>query len=288
MPEITLAQGTIRYDEAGPPDGPAVVFVHGFLGNGGLWRATADDLAARGCRTFTPDWPLGAHRIPVSPSADLTPRGVARMVAGFLEALELDDVTLVGNDSGGAVTQFVLDTDASRVGRVVLTNCDALDRFPPKPFDLLLKAARRPRLMRVLMEPTRLAAVRHSPLAFGPLAAQPLDPVQSREWVIPYVTIPGVRRDAGRFCSGIDPHELADVATRLRHFEGPVLMCWGLKDRFFDIALARRLQPCFADARLVEIADASTFVMLDQPQRLAQEIGAFVGAVSPAPRPVAS
>lgn len=289
MPEVTLAQGTIRYAEAGPPDGPAVVFVHGFLGNGALWRETAEQLAARGLRTIAPDWPLGAHRVPLSPSADLSPRGVARLVAGFLAALELDDVTLVGNDSGGAITQFVLDTDASRVGRVVLTNCDALDRFPPKPFDLLLKLARRPALFRAVMEGTRLAPIRHSPLAFGPLAARRIDPAQSRDWVMPYLTDAGVRRDAGAFCRGIDPRELAQVATRLHRFEGPVLLCWGIDDRFFSVALARRLQPCFADARLVEIPAAKTFVMHDQPQRVAQEIGAFVDAVSPSPaaRPAA-
>lgn len=279
LSEITLPQGTIRYREQGPADGPAVVFVHGFLGSGTLWSGVAGDLAARGFRTFAPDWPLGAHTIALSPGADLTPRGVARLVAGFLAALDLDDVTLVGNDSGGAVTQFVLDTDPTRVGRVVLTNCDAIDVFPPKPFDLILKAARHPALFRALMEGTRITAIRHSPLAFGLLAKQPFDAAQTREWVMPYLTDAGVRRDAAAFCRGVDPRELAGVATRLRRFDGPALLCWGAADRFFTPELGRRLQACFADARMVEIAGASTFVPLDQPARVAEEVAAFAARV---------
>lgn len=279
MPEMTLPQGTVRYAEQGPVDGPPVVFVHGFLGNGSLWRAAAGDLAARGYRTLAPDWPLGAHTVALAPGADLTPRGIARLIAGFLEALGLDDVTLVGNDSGGALCQFVLDTDPARVGRVVLTNCDAIDTFPPKPFHLILKAARHPALFRALMEPTRIAAVRHSPLGFGMLAHRPLDPAQSREWVMPYLTDAGVRRDAAAFCRGVDPRELAGIATRLRRFDGPALLCWGSADRFFTIELGRRLEACFANAHLVEIPDASTFVQLDQPARLAAEIAAFAARV---------
>jgi pimeloyl-ACP methyl ester carboxylesterase len=280
MPEVTLPQGTVRYREEGPADGSPVVLVHGFLVDGSLWRETAADLAAQGFRTFAPDLPLGSHTIALDPGADVSPRGVARLVAAFLEALGLDDVTLVGNDSGGAITQFVLDTEPARVGRVVLTNCDGLDRFPPAPFDVLLKVARRPALLRAALQGTRLTALRHSLLAYGPLVAKPLDPEQTRAWVTPYLTNAGVRRDAAAFCRGIDPRELTGVASRLRAFEGPVLLCWAPADRFFTIELGRRLQACFADARLVEVPDSRTFVPHDQPHLLAREIAAFVGAPS--------
>jgi pimeloyl-ACP methyl ester carboxylesterase len=279
MSEITLPQGTVRYRERGPADGPPVLFVHGFLGNGAMWDGVAETLAAGGLRTFQPDLPLGAHTIALDPAADITPRGVARLLLDFLAALELDDVTLVGNDSGGAISQFLIDTDPARIGRLVLTNCDAFDSFPPKPFDLILKAARRPALFRALMEPTRLRAIRHSPLAFGLLARRRIDPALSRDWVLPYLTDAGVRRDAGKFCGGVDPRELAAVATRLRRFDGPALLCWGTNDRFFTPALAHRLRACFADARVVEIDDASTFVHLDQPARVAEEIARFAARV---------
>lgn len=286
MPEVTLTQGTIAYREQGPADGPPIVFVHGFLGDGSLWEVAAADLARRGFRTIAPNWPLGAHTLPLKPDADRTPRGVARLIIDFLGALELEDVTLVGNDSGGALTQFVIDTDPTRVGRVVLTNCDGIDVFPPKPFRLILKAARRPALFRALMEPARLAAVRHSPLYFGLLAQKPFDPAQTRGWVMPYLTNAGVRRDAAAFCRGVDPVELAAVASRLRRFDGPALLCWAPADRYFTIDLARRLQACFADARLVEIPDARTFVALDQPALLAAEVAAFAAPQRASATPV--
>jgi pimeloyl-ACP methyl ester carboxylesterase len=280
MPEVTLPQGTVRYREQGPADGPPVLFAHGFLVDGSLWDGVADALAARGHRTLQPDLPLGAHKIALEPDADCTPRGVARLIAAFAAALDLENVTLVGNDSGGGICQFVLDTDPARIGRVVLTNCDAIDVFPPKPFDLILNAARRPRLFHAVMQPMRVRAVRHSPLGFGLLVRRPLDARQSRDWVMPYLTDAGVRRDAAKFCRGVDPAELSGIATRLRRFGGPVLLCWAPSDRFFTLELARRLQACFADARLVEIPDCSTFVPHDQPIRLADEVAAFAARVA--------
>jgi pimeloyl-ACP methyl ester carboxylesterase len=279
MPEITLPQGTIRYREQGPADGAPVLFVHGFLVNGSLWDETADALAARGHRTLQPDLPLGAHPHALASDADRSPRGVAKLIVAFAEALGLEDATLVGNDTGGALCQFVLDTDAARIGRVVLTNCDAIDVFPPKPFDVLLRAARHPHLFNAVMQPMRSQAVRHGPLGFGPLVQRPLDGERTRGWVMPYLTDAGVRRDTAAFCRAVDPRELSDIATRLRRFPGPVLLCWAPRDRFFTVELGRRLQACFADARLVEIPDARTFVPHDQPERLADEVAAFAAQV---------
>lgn len=146
MPTIDLAEGRINYRVAGPAgSGKApVVFLHGLLVNGELWTGVAKALAAKGVRSYALDLPLGAHPIALGARADLSPRGVARRIINFLEALGLSDVTLVGNDTGGALAQFVIDTDASRIGRLVLTNCDAFDQFPPPPFRLLVKAGSRP------------------------------------------------------------------------------------------------------------------------------------------------
>src|SRR4029453_6472584 len=107
----------IRYHETG--NGPAVVFVHGLLVNADLWRTVVPGIAAAGYRCIAPDWPLGSHEIAV-PGADLTPTGIAALIASFLEALDLRDVTLVANDTGGAMTQILMSRDHDRVGRVVL------------------------------------------------------------------------------------------------------------------------------------------------------------------------
>jgi pimeloyl-ACP methyl ester carboxylesterase len=277
MPSIELPQGTVTYRRAGPdsPDTPTVVFVHGFLVNGTLWTRTADALAAAGVRSYAPDWPLGSHSVALADHADQSPRGVAGQIVAFLEGMDLHDVTLVGNDTGGALCQFVLDTAPARVGRVVLTNCDAFDQFPPAPFGLLFAAFRHERLIAPLMAPMRAAAVRHSPLGFGLLVSEPLDGAQTRGWVDPCLTDAGVRRDVARFAQGVEPAQLDAVSGRLGAFGGRALLVWGSGDRFFKPALAHRLRDAFADARLVEIEGARTFVPHDHPDRLAREIVAF-------------
>ena len=182
MPTIDLPHGTVKYRLAGPEDAvtPPVVFVHGFLVNGSLWSDTADALAKAGVRSYAADWPLGSHSIALGEKADQSPRGIAGQINAFMEALELKDVTLVGNDTGGAICQFLLDTDASRVGRVVLTNCDAFTNFPPAPFGQLFKAFRSPSAIQALLAPMRATAVRHSPAGFGLLVRKPLDAGQTQ------------------------------------------------------------------------------------------------------------
>ena len=279
MPSIDLPHGTVQYRVAGPDDAtaPPVVFVHGFLVSATLWSATADALAVAGVRSFAPDWPLGSHTISLGAAADQSPRGIAGQILAFLEALALDNVTLVGNDTGGALCQFVLDSDASRIGRVVLTNCDAFTTFPPAPFDLMFKAFRRPNAIRALMAPMRPTAVRHSPAGFGLLVNEPLDPDQTRAWVEPCLTDAAIRQDVARFAQQVDPTDLNRASQNLARFDGPALLVWGAADRFFKLDFAHRLCDTFADARLVEIEDGRTFIPHDEPARLANEIAAFSG-----------
>lgn len=287
MPEIVLPQGPIAYRVAGPADAaaPPVVFVHGFLVDGDLWRGVADRLAADGIRSYAPTWPLGSHTRAMAPGADQTPRGVARTILAFLEALDLDDVTLVANDSGGAITQFLLDTDTARVGRVVLTNCDAFDVFPPFPFDVLFAQGGRPRVLRATLAPMRVRALRHSPLGFGLLVRKPLDAALTRRWVMPCLTDDDVLRDTAAFVGAVDGAELLDVSTRLHRVDVPVLLVWGAADRFFKVELARRLRDTFPDARLVEVPGGRTFLPLDEPELVAQHVASFAGATRrPAPQ----
>ena len=245
MPTIELPQGAVRYRVAGEQaSGPPVVFVHGFLVNATLWVKTADALAAAGVRSYAPDWPLGAHPLALGAGADQSPRGVARQVLSFIEALELDDVTLVGNDTGGAICQFLLDTDASRIGRLVLTNCDAFDSFPPRPFDLLFKAFQSTGAIRGLMVPMRAAAVRHSPAGFGLLVNEPLDARQTRAWVEPCLTDAGVREDVARFARAVDPQDLLAASNRLGGFDGPALLVWGTADPVLQARLRATAARC--------------------------------------------
>jgi pimeloyl-ACP methyl ester carboxylesterase len=240
-----------------------------------LWSDVPERLAAEGFHTYAATWPLGAHEIAMEPDAELSPRQVARIVLAFLEHLDLRDVVLVGNDTGGAICQFVLDEDPSRIGRLVLTNCDAFETFPPFPFNLLFRLGRHPAVARMVMQGVRSPRLRNGTLGFGPLVKRRLASEESLGWVRPYLQDAAVRRDTARFLRGWRAGDLAEVGTRLDRFDRPVLVAWAPEDRFFRISLARRLVEVFPDARLVEIPDARTFVALDQPERLAAEIATF-------------
>jgi pimeloyl-ACP methyl ester carboxylesterase len=271
MPEITLEQGTISYRDDG--SGPALVFVHGALVNGSLWAPVVERLAGR-ARCIVPDLPLGSHRTPMHPDADLSPAGLARLIAGLLDALDLRDVTLVGNDTGGALCQLVAVRHPERLARLVLTNCDAFDNFPPKAFRSLTVLARA-HLLTAGMQPLRLRAPRRLPLAYGWLTKRPVPDEVLDGWVRPFLADRGVRRDARRFLAAIDPDVLLDNTPRLAGFDRPVLLAWAPDDPFFPVDHAHRLAAIFPDARVAEIADARAFVSLDQPDRVAELLSEF-------------
>ena len=272
MPEITLPQGTIRYRDEG--NGPPLVFVHGALVNGRLWKPVVERLAGE-VRCIVPDLPLGSHTAPLARDADLSPTGLARLIADFMAALNLDDVTLVGNDTGGALSQLVAGRHPERLARLALTNCDAFERFPPKAFRSLVIAART-RTLAAAMQPMRLRAIRRLPLAYGWLTKRPVPDDVLDSWVEPYLSNRGVRRDTRRFLAAVDPAFLLDNVPLLAKFDRPVLIAWAPADPFFPLEDAHRLASVFPDARVEEVADARAFVSWDQPDRLAELLRTFV------------
>jgi pimeloyl-ACP methyl ester carboxylesterase len=276
MERIDLPAGTIHYRTFGPGDGRPVVFVHGFLVDTNLWSDVPQRLADGGYRTFAPTWPLGSHTTAMNAGADLSPRGLAKIVIGFLEALDLTDVVLVGSDTGGAVSQLVLSEDPSRIGRLVLTNCDAFDVFPPFPFNALFRICRRPGLAKSALQSMRSTFLRNSKLGFGWLVRRDIGAAESRAWVDPFLTDAAVRRDVARFARGWTGDELAGSATWLSTFEKPALVCWAPDDPFFKLDLATKLVATLPDATLVEFPGARTFVSLDQPETLAEEMLAWL------------
>jgi pimeloyl-ACP methyl ester carboxylesterase len=268
--QIDLPMGTIRYREAG--EGKPVVFVHGFLVDGRLWDGVLDALSDR-CRCLAPDWPIGAHRVAMQPDADLTPYGVAATIAAFLEALDLSDVTIVGNDSGGAMSQVLVTRHPERIGRLVLTNCDTHENFPPGIFKAMPPIAALPGGMTALSAPFRIGALARA--AFKPFAKKRIPPELIASWMEPALHDPGVKRDARKVTVGMNKRYTLEAAEKLRSTELPILLAWAPGDRFFPLRYAQRLAAETPDTRLVEIPGASTFVALDQPERLADEIAAF-------------
>ena len=167
--EIDLPAGRIRYREAG--EGKPVVFVHGYLVDGRLWGGVVDNLSDR-YRCIAPDWPIGAQQIAMNADADLTPYGVAATIADFLERLDLTDVTIVGNDSGGAMSQVLVTRHPERIGRLVLTNCDTHENFPPGIFKAMPPLAKLPGGMTLLSAPFRVGALARR--AFKPFTKTPI------------------------------------------------------------------------------------------------------------------
>jgi pimeloyl-ACP methyl ester carboxylesterase len=280
---VELPQGTLTYRVAGPADSafPPVVFVHGLLVDSLLWTGVADVLAERGIRSYAPNWPLGSHRVAMDAEADLSPRGMAAIINGFLAALDLTDVTLVGSDTGGALCQFTIDTDHSRIGCLVLTNCDAFDVFPPRQFAGLIKVGSHAALIKPLAELLTPAAIRHSRRGYGLAFAGKPDPNITRSWIEPALSGKAIRRDAAKLMSTMQAKDLLDVSTRFDAFTKPVHLVWGDADECFTISFAEKLVAAFPNATLTTVPGGRTFISMEFPEQVADVITASAQRKAP-------
>lgn len=273
--EVSLPQGAIEYRDVGA--GPPVVFVHGLLVDADLWSGVAERLAPH-ARCLAPELPLGSHRLPLPAAAADGLRGLARLIADFLEALDLRDVTLVGNDSGGLISQLVIARHPERIGRLVLTNCDSYERVPPalaKPF---VWAARRPSVLRTFLR-TQRARPGARVLAWA--VARTLDRALFRRWLSPAIEDPAVLTDVATVLRSLDGNEGTEAARAFASFIRPVLLVWGTDDKLlFPRRDAERLQADFSDSRLELVERAKAFVPLDRPDAVAEHIAAFLPATA--------
>ena len=277
MDTVDLSGGTIHYETAGPSSGRPVVFVHGYAMGGSLWRPLSTRLAAHGLRCIVPTWPLGAHQQAMNSSADMTMRGVASMVDEFLGVLGLDDVVLVGNDTGGAVCQVVATEFPDRLGALVLTSCDAFEHFPPPILAPFIAAAKVPVAFRIAVQGMRSCTVRRR--AYGALAHTNLD-VLTAEWTHRAVRDPAIAENLRRFTATLSQQTTLDAAAKLPEFTKPALIAWSADDAFFPQSDGQRLADALPQSRLEYIDNARTFSMLDAPDVLASLIAEFVTATN--------
>ena len=269
---IEVSGGRMRVFEAGT--GEPLIFVHGALVNANLWRKVVKRLAPD-FRCITLDLPLGSHELAM-PDADISPTGLAEMIADAIGALGLESPTIVANDTGGGLTQIALARHPELAGRVVLTSCDAYENFPPRFFRNLLWPARFPAAARAAFAALRIRALRGTPLAYGWLAKHGLDAEASDSYVLPILTEKPLGADFARILRTFDPKHTLDAIEKLRSYDRPVLVAWSRDDKFFPPAHAERLAADIPGARLEWIEDAYTFSMEDQPERLAELIAGFV------------
>ena len=277
---IALAQGTIDYDEQG--EGPALVFVHGLLVDGRLWRKLLPRLASTH-RCIVPDWPLGSHRTALASGADRSPRGIANLIADFLDALELDQVTIVANDTGGAISQILAAERPQRLRGLVLTNCDCLENFLPPMLRPLQWLAQLPGAYALLAQAARWSWMRRSSLGYGMLTHEPLPDDLTAAWLAP-LRERAIRADVLQTLKGIDKRDTLAAAESLHQRRLPTLLAWAPEDLMFKLRFAERLAARIPGARLEQIPHSRAFVPWDQPERLAQAIATFVGEdARPAP-----
>ncbi len=275
MKQIELSAGTIEYHDTGG-DGPVLVLLHGLMMDASLWDEVIAGLSP-GHRCVAPTLPLGAHRHAMDPAADLSLPGIARLTAEFLDRLNLRDVTLVGNDTGGALVQLIMSDGAARVGRVVLASCDAFDNFPPglTGKTLVLTGKLSPAMFGLFMQQMRLRIVRRLPIAFGWLTMR--GDAATARWIKPVLKQREIRRDAVRVLRAVEagPRLLLDVAETLPSFDRPALVVWASADRVMPPEHGRRLAELLPQGQLVEVDDSYTLIPLDQPARLAQLVREF-------------
>jgi pimeloyl-ACP methyl ester carboxylesterase len=276
--EARLPQGTIRYRETG--SGAPLLLVHGFMVNSLLWRKMVPTLA-QDFRVIAPDWPMGSHPIAMGPNADLTPPGFAKLIADFMAELDLRDVILVGNDTGGGMCQIVVVNHPERVGRLVLTPSDAYENFPPPLFRPLKLVARIPGGIRAMIASLRPAPARRLPMTYGWVSKRPIDDAILNAWLDPARRDAGVRADIRALLLGISPKYTLAAAERLHEFDKPVLVAWATEDKFFPFEHGERLAATFPNARFERIEDSRTFAPEDQPERTAQLIADFAREPSP-------
>jgi pimeloyl-ACP methyl ester carboxylesterase len=272
MSSVSLTAGKIHYDRSGPADGRTIVFVHGYAMGRSLWRPLTERLSARGFDCLAPTWPLGAHAEAMNDGADLSMEGAAATVAELLEALDLDDVVLVGNDTGGAIAQLVAVGNPERLGALVLTSCDAFEHFPPPILKPLIAAAKVPPAFTAALQPMRTRFGRKR--AYGALAHADIDHLAS-EWIEPALTDSRVREDLRRFTASLTRETTVAAGARLPEFAKPSLVAWSADDAFFPLEDGRRLTAALPDARLEVIPRARTFSMVDRPDTLAELIAEF-------------
>ena len=281
MAAVGLAAGPIEYQDVGA--GPAVVLVHGLAMDGAQWRHVVADLRSD-FRCILPTLPMGAHRRPMRPDADLSLRGMGRLLADFIAALDLQRVTLCFNDWCGAQV-MIADGLMNRVERLVLVSCEAFDNYPPgRPGRMAARTAQVPGAAAVMAHALRVRRLRQLPIAFGRLSKRGVSDDVVDAWLRP-LRRREIRRDFRKYAADTrrGRRDLLAATDALGSFDRPVLIVWAAEDQVMPPEHGRRLAEHFPDSRLIEIPDSYTLIPEDQPRLLSAHLRAFIGESPPVP-----
>jgi pimeloyl-ACP methyl ester carboxylesterase len=275
MKSVEITAGTIDYREEGDPNGRPVVLLHGLLMNDAQW-SLALPLLPPGFRYLLPVLPMGGHRVPMREDADLTMPGMVDIVADFMDALDLTDVTLVVSDWGGALFLTDIGRD-KRVARLVICPSEAFDNFPPGfPGKVAWLASRNTFMVWLAMRQLKIGWLRKRWLLFGQMAKKPVPQRVVDEWLAAGLADPRVRRDLVKYChTKFDKADLIRATEALSSFAGPALVLWS-DNPVMPAEHGRRLAELLPQGQLRHVDDAYVLTMLDAPEQTAKEIGAFL------------
>jgi pimeloyl-ACP methyl ester carboxylesterase len=229
---VTTPSGTIGCVDRGT--GPVALFVHGVLRNGYFWRNQLANLADLRRCIAVDLWVHGATTTVAT--QDMAVTANAQMLAGFLDALKVDRVDLVGNDSGGGICQIFAALYLERVHSLTLTDCDAHDDWPPeafRPFVAMVAAGRLPETLRAMLADK---SKYRSPQALGPAYEKP-DAVADAtidSYLRPHLRSASRTHDLERFVNAFDCRHTVSAERRLRCVQAPTLIVWGTDDIYFD------------------------------------------------------
>jgi pimeloyl-ACP methyl ester carboxylesterase len=255
---VQTASGRIGYTEQG--SGPVALFVHGVLLNAYLWRHQLAELSdIRRCIAVD----LLAHGdTEIAPDQDVSVTANAKMLKEFLDALHIDQVDLVGNDSGGGIAQIFAALYPKRVRSLTLTDCDAHDNWPPeafKPFLAMAAAGGLPGTLNALLADKN---VYRSPQALGSAYEHPeqLSDESIETYLRPFVRSEQRTRDLQRFLAAFDNRHTLAIEAQLRTLKAPTLIVWATDDVYFDVKWSCWLAETIPGTRRrVEFKDARIF-----------------------------
>jgi pimeloyl-ACP methyl ester carboxylesterase len=270
---VQTASGRISYTEQGT--GPVALFVHGVLLNGHLWRHQLAELSdIRRCIAVD----LLAHGdTEIAPDQDVSVTANANMLKEFLDALNIDQVDLVGNDSGGGIAQIFAALYPERVRSLTLTDCDTHDNWPPEAFKPFLAMAAAGGLRGTLDAMLSDKSVYRSPQALGPAYEHPerLSDDSIETYLRPLVRTEQRTRDLQRFLAAFDNKHTLAIAARLKTLKAPTLIVWGTDDVYFDVKWSHWLAETIPGTRRrVEFKDARIFFPEERSAEFNKELRA--------------
>ena len=272
---LTQTKGVLQYRDEGKGSS-ILLFIHGTLSNSNTWRKIIPPLSEK-YRCIAIDLPLGGHSIPLSDSVDLSPVGIAIIIKEFLQTLKIDKVTIVSNDTGGAYAQIFASLYPEHVDKLIFSNCEVLETFPPKKFKYLVKSVKIPGFTYLLSRSFKIKSLLKSDMMMGLLSHKVTSSELSELYLKSYIENKAIRKNFADNVKTWSSNYTIEAAEKLKSFTFPVLILWGEDDKkLFPMALGIQLKNIFSNVTLIQIPNSKTYVQEDAPQRMIKEINYFL------------